>query len=160
GQPAHRLGIRLARVLRDSQNRAQPLSRHAGPRNARIELHQRFGTSGMAHSDLSTGLEGGPRRRTSQRERRRDTSIRPGCELQAQRIDRAPGAARTGVGMFYAMPCGGPVWAGVNFYLFGQGAAQAVERNRPLWRAWMDRNFPAASAANDSPAATTSAGAD
>ena len=65
-----------------------------------------------------------------------------------------------GVGMFYAMPCGGPVWAGVNFYLFGQGAAQAVERNRPLWRAWMDRNFPAASAANDSPAATTSAGAD
>jgi uncharacterized protein YndB with AHSA1/START domain len=65
-----------------------------------------------------------------------------------------------GVGMFYAMPCGGPVWAGVNFYLFGKGAAEAVERDRPLWRAWMDANFPAASAANDSPAATTTAGAD
>ena len=65
-----------------------------------------------------------------------------------------------GVGMFYAMPCGGPVWAGVNFYLFGKGAAEAVERDRPLWRAWMDANFPAASAANDSPAAATTAGAD
>jgi uncharacterized protein YndB with AHSA1/START domain len=65
-----------------------------------------------------------------------------------------------GVGMFYAMPCGGPVWAGVNFYLFGKGAAEAVERDRPLWRAWMDANFPATSAANDSPAATTTAGAD
>src|SRR5215467_2537584 len=65
-----------------------------------------------------------------------------------------------GVGMFYAMPCGGPVWAGVNFYLFGKGAAEAVERDRPLWRAWMDANFPAASAANDSPAAATAAGAD
>jgi len=65
-----------------------------------------------------------------------------------------------GVGMFYAMPCGGPVWAGVNFYLFGKGAAEAVERDRPLWRAWMDANFPATPAANDSPAATTTAGAD
>jgi uncharacterized protein YndB with AHSA1/START domain len=65
-----------------------------------------------------------------------------------------------GVGMFYAMPCGGPVWAGVNFYLFGKGAPEAVERDRPLWRAWMDANFPAASAANDSPAAATTAGAD
>jgi uncharacterized protein YndB with AHSA1/START domain len=65
-----------------------------------------------------------------------------------------------GVGMFYAMPCGGPVWAGVNFYLFGKGAAEAVERDRPLWRAWIDANFPATSAANDSPAATTTAGAD
>jgi len=65
-----------------------------------------------------------------------------------------------GVGMFYAMPCGGPVWAGVNFYLFGKGAAEAVQRDRPLWRAWMDANFPAASAANDAPASATTAGAD
>jgi hypothetical protein len=62
--------------------------------------------------------------------------------------------------MFYAMPCGGPVWAGVNFYLFGKSAGEAVTRNQPLWRAWMDANFPAASGANDSAAATTTAGSD
>src|SRR5215470_977028 len=65
-----------------------------------------------------------------------------------------------GVGMFYAMPCGGPIWAGVNFYLFGEGAAEAVQRDRPLWRAWMDANFPAASAGNDSAAASSSSGGD
>jgi len=65
-----------------------------------------------------------------------------------------------GVGMFYAMPCGGPIWAGLNFYLFGEGAAEAVQRDRPLWRAWMDANFPAASAANDSAAASSSSGGD
>ena len=64
-----------------------------------------------------------------------------------------------GVGMFYAMPCGGPIWAGVNFYLFGEGAAQAVQSDRPLWRAWMDATFPA-SAANDSAAASSSSGGD
>jgi uncharacterized protein YndB with AHSA1/START domain len=65
-----------------------------------------------------------------------------------------------GVGMFYAMPCGGPIWAGVNFYLFGKEAAETVQRVRPLWRAWMDANFPAASAANDSAAASSSSGGD
>ena len=65
-----------------------------------------------------------------------------------------------GVGMFYAMPCGGPIWAGVNFYLFGEGAAEIAERDRPLWRAWMDANFPAVSAGGDAAAATTTAGAD
>ena len=65
-----------------------------------------------------------------------------------------------GAGMFYAMPCGGPIWAGVNFYLFGKEAAETVQRVRPLWRAWMDANFPAASAANDSAAASSSSGGD
>ena len=60
-----------------------------------------------------------------------------------------------GLGMFYAQPCGGPIWAGVNFYLFGEKAAQAVERDQPLWRAWMDANFPAASAGDDTAAATS-----
>jgi len=63
-----------------------------------------------------------------------------------------------GLGMFYAMPCGGPIWAGVNFYLFGEGAAEAVEHERPLWRAWMDANFPAASAGNGTEAAASISG--
>jgi uncharacterized protein YndB with AHSA1/START domain len=65
-----------------------------------------------------------------------------------------------GVGMFYAMPCGGPVWAGISFYLFGEGAADVVTRDQPLWRAWLDAHFPAAAASDGAgSSATTAAGA-
>ena len=46
-----------------------------------------------------------------------------------------------GVAMFYAVPCGGPVWVGISFYLFGEGATEAVTRDQPDWRAWLDTHF-------------------
>jgi uncharacterized protein YndB with AHSA1/START domain len=52
-----------------------------------------------------------------------------------------------GVGMFYAMPCGGPIWVSVNFYLFGDTAAAVVAGDQPRWRAWLDARFPAAASA-------------
>jgi hypothetical protein len=50
-----------------------------------------------------------------------------------------------GVGMFYAMPCGGSMWVGINFYLFGEATAEVVTRDQPAWRAWLDAHFPPAS---------------
>jgi uncharacterized protein YndB with AHSA1/START domain len=52
-----------------------------------------------------------------------------------------------GVAMIYAMPCGGPAMASVNFYLFGPTAAATVTRDQPEWRRWLDDRFPAAAAA-------------
>ena len=62
-----------------------------------------------------------------------------GKALQAlMRIDE-PGSGLLGVGAF---PMGGGVYLTVNFYLFGEGAADAVAREAPLWQAWMQHNFP------------------
>jgi len=55
-----------------------------------------------------------------------------------------------GVAMFYAMPCAGLVMASVNFYLFGDRAAEVVSRDAPGWRSWMSAHFP--------PPATSAAG--
>jgi hypothetical protein len=50
-----------------------------------------------------------------------------------------------GVGMFYAMPCDGPLRVGTNFYLFGEATAEVVTRDQPAWRAWLDAQFSPAS---------------
>jgi len=54
----------------------------------------------------------------------------------------APGVVSLG-----AFPCGGPTMVSVSFYLYGEGAAAVAAREEPLWRAWMDEHFPAATGA-------------
>jgi len=49
----------------------------------------------------------------------------------------APGTA-----MVCAVNCGGPVMAAVSLYLFGDRAAAIVDRDGPLWQAWMLKHFP------------------
>jgi len=34
----------------------------------------------------------------------------------------------------------------IDFYLYGDRAADAASRDEPLWRAWMNERFPAAGA--------------
>lgn len=50
----------------------------------------------------------------------------------------APGNAHVS-----AMPMGGQVYLYVCLYLYGEAARAVVEREEPLWRAWLDRLFPA-----------------
>jgi uncharacterized protein YndB with AHSA1/START domain len=52
-----------------------------------------------------------------------------------------------GVAMLGAFDCGGAVMATVSLYLYGKGAAEAIARDEPRWRAWMERHYPAASSA-------------
>jgi uncharacterized protein YndB with AHSA1/START domain len=49
-----------------------------------------------------------------------------------------------GIGHFFAMPMGGQVYLSVRFYLYGDGAAGAVEQTEPQWHAWMKERFGAA----------------
>ena len=44
-------------------------------------------------------------------------------------------------------PCGGPTMVAVCFYLYGEGAAKVAANEEPLWQAWMNKHFPAASGA-------------
>ncbi len=53
----------------------------------------------------------------------------------------APGVVSLGT-----FACGGMVTAMVSFYLYGDAAAAAVERNAPLWQEWISKQFPAAEA--------------
>jgi hypothetical protein len=49
----------------------------------------------------------------------------------------APGAA-----FLNACPMGGQVFMTISFHLFGDRAADAVQRNEPLWQAWMSMQYP------------------
>lgn len=61
------------------------------------------------------------------------------------RLDEpAPGAVFLNV-----CAMGGQFFISMNFYLYGERAAAAVERDEPLWRAWMNAHFPAASTATN-----------
>ncbi len=53
-----------------------------------------------------------------------------------------------GVALVHAVACGGPVLASISFYFFGDRAPAIVARDEPLWRAWMDKHFPAAGDVN------------
>jgi uncharacterized protein YndB with AHSA1/START domain len=60
-----------------------------------------------------------------------------------------------GVGFFHAFDCGGPVMTSINLYLFGDSAARVVARDTPLWRTWMDAQFPTAAPASAGAAGAT-----
>ena len=49
----------------------------------------------------------------------------------------APGAV-----FLNACAMGGQVYLPISFYLYGDRAAAAVERDEPAWRAWMNAHFP------------------
>ena len=49
----------------------------------------------------------------------------------------APGSAYIG-----AFPCGGIAQVYIAFYLYGDNAKAAVERDQPAWQMWMDERFP------------------
>ena len=51
--------------------------------------------------------------------------------------DTAPGVAAVG-----AIDCGGLILVALNFYLYGDNAAETVAREAPLWEAWMQERFP------------------
>jgi uncharacterized protein YndB with AHSA1/START domain len=60
------------------------------------------------------------------------------------RLDKpAPGIAH-----LFAMPMGGQVFLSFRIYLYGDKAAAAVARDEPLWRAWIEKRFPAAASTN------------
>lgn len=54
------------------------------------------------------------------------------------RLDEpAPGLAH-----LFALPMGGQVFVVVRFYLYGDRAPAAAQRDEPQWHAWMNRQFP------------------
>ncbi len=54
------------------------------------------------------------------------------------RLDKpGPGVAALG-----AFSCGGPSMVALNFYLYGDQAAETAARETPLWRAWFQERFP------------------
>jgi uncharacterized protein YndB with AHSA1/START domain len=54
------------------------------------------------------------------------------------RLDKpGPGIAALG-----AFSCGGPSMVALNFYLYGDRAADTVARETPLWQAWFQERFP------------------
>jgi uncharacterized protein YndB with AHSA1/START domain len=54
------------------------------------------------------------------------------------RVERpGPGVAALG-----AFDCGGPIMVALNFYLYGDQAAETVARESPLWQAWFEERFP------------------
>jgi uncharacterized protein YndB with AHSA1/START domain len=61
------------------------------------------------------------------------------------RIDKpGPGVAALGV---FSFP-GGPTMVAMNFYLYGDQAAETVARETPLWQAWLQERFPMPSETN------------
>lgn len=55
------------------------------------------------------------------------------------RVDQpGPGVAALGT-----IDCGGPILVAVNFYLYGDHAAETVARESPRWEAWVRERFPA-----------------
>lgn len=56
------------------------------------------------------------------------------------RIDQPePGIAALGIAGFP----GGPSSVAMNLYIYGDQAAAAVERETPVWQAWLEKRFPA-----------------
>lgn len=54
------------------------------------------------------------------------------------RVERpGPGIAAVGT-----IDCGGQCMVALNFYLYGDGASETAERERPLWEAWFQKRFP------------------
>jgi len=54
------------------------------------------------------------------------------------RLDKpGPGVAALG-----AFNCGGPSMVALNFYHYGDQAAETAARDTPLWQAWIDEHFP------------------
>jgi uncharacterized protein YndB with AHSA1/START domain len=47
-----------------------------------------------------------------------------------------------GVAAFGAFNCGGPSMVAVNFYCYGDQAAETVARETPMWQAWIEERFP------------------
>ena len=55
------------------------------------------------------------------------------------RLDRpGPGIAALGT---FGFPGGGPTMVAMNFYLYGDQAAETVARETPLWHAWLQERF-------------------
>ncbi len=52
----------------------------------------------------------------------------------------------TGVASICVYACGGPIYALVSIYLYGDKAADALAKNEPLWQAWLQERFPAPAA--------------
>jgi hypothetical protein len=56
------------------------------------------------------------------------------------RLDKpGPGVAALGA---FSFPGGGPTMVAINFYLYGDQAAETVARETPLWQAWLQERFP------------------
>ena len=54
------------------------------------------------------------------------------------RLDKpGPGVAALG-----AVNCGGPIMVALNFYHYGDQAAETVARETPHWQAWIQERFP------------------
>jgi uncharacterized protein YndB with AHSA1/START domain len=47
-----------------------------------------------------------------------------------------------GIAALGAYEMGGQGWVAVNFYRYGDQAAETVARETPLWRAWIEERFP------------------
>jgi hypothetical protein len=47
-----------------------------------------------------------------------------------------------GLGSLFALTMGGQVLLVLDFYLYGDRAADAAAREEPLWQAWMTERFP------------------
>ena len=53
---------------------------------------------------------------------------------------------KQGAVVLNACPMGeNQVFVSTAFYLYGKGAAEAANKNEPLWKAWMKEHFGAAS---------------
>jgi hypothetical protein len=59
-------------------------------------------------------------------------------ELMLSLDQPAPGTAHLSV-----IPMGDQVCVYLCLYLYGDGAPGVIEREGPVWRAWLDRLFPA-----------------
>lgn len=54
------------------------------------------------------------------------------------RLDQpAPGFAH-----LFALPMGESIFLSVRFFLFGEDAARVARREEPIWRTWLERQFP------------------
>jgi hypothetical protein len=49
-----------------------------------------------------------------------------------------------GIAHLFALAIGGQVYLTIRFYLYGERASAAVEREEPLWKKWITRHFPSA----------------
>jgi uncharacterized protein YndB with AHSA1/START domain len=56
-----------------------------------------------------------------------------------------------GVAAFGSFDMGGQVMVAVNFYSYGDDAAETVAREKPRWQAWMQERFPVPSTTSPSP---------
>ncbi len=62
-----------------------------------------------------------------------------GDERHLMLLTNEPGA---GICHLFAMPMGGPTYLSVRFFLFGDGAADAVAKAKPEWTRWFGERFP------------------